>query len=121
MPLTELCDDGLLSQNKIVQLPFCLPELVPQQKEAYLNKIVHASQLEPTRVLEEVRRTLHGTGISPNKHKDDVKWLAAYAKAAAKLLPVERRITSQETQALEEAAYFGSSLHRDRMEGFLVV
>eukprot|EP00965_Chrysotila_dentata_P114451 3782848-Pleurochrysis_carterae.AAC.1 len=73
MPLTELCDGGLLAQNKIVQLPFCLPELVPQQKTTYLNNIVRSSQLKPTRVLDEVKRTLRGTGISPNKQKDDVK------------------------------------------------
>ena len=40
--------------EKIVQLPFCLPNLPDDKKLGFLNKIVEARELEPGRVLARV-------------------------------------------------------------------
>ena len=44
--------------DKIVQVPFCLPNLELRKKQAYLNKIVEAKELDPKRVLVRVQQEL---------------------------------------------------------------
>jgi predicted KAP-like P-loop ATPase len=42
--------------DKIVQLPFALPELTNDAKESYLDKIVDEKELNPARVLTRFKR-----------------------------------------------------------------
>ena len=44
--------------DKIVQLPFCLPNLEERKKRAYLSKIVEEKELDPKRVLLRVQKEL---------------------------------------------------------------
>ena len=44
--------------DKIVQVPFCLPNLEERKKQAFLSKIVEAKELDPKRVLLRVQKEL---------------------------------------------------------------
>jgi len=43
--------------DKIVQFPFCLPELDKATKEKFLRKIIGAKSMEPINLLNEIQRT----------------------------------------------------------------
>ena len=49
--------------DKIVQLPFCLPNIEERKKRAYLSKIVEAKELEPKRVLVRVEHELQEASL----------------------------------------------------------
>ena len=49
--------------EKIVQLPFCLPNIEERKKRAYLSKMVEAKELDPKRVLVRVEQELQEAGL----------------------------------------------------------
>ena len=49
--------------DKIIQVPFCLPNLEERKKKAFLSKIVEAKELDPKRVLVRVEHELQETGL----------------------------------------------------------
>ncbi len=68
--------------DKIVQLPFTLPELTNDAKKSYLGKIIDEKELEPARVLSRFMRTDLGKrlgigkelrrGVRGKQHKDPI-------------------------------------------------
>ena len=49
--------------DKIIQVPFCLPNLEERKKKAFLSKIVEAKELDPKRVLVRVEHELQEAGL----------------------------------------------------------
>ena len=49
--------------DKIIQVPFCLPNLEERKKKAFLSKIVEAKELDPKRVLVRVEQELQEAGL----------------------------------------------------------
>ena len=61
--------------DKIVQVPFCLPNLELRKKQAYLSKMVEERELDPKRVLVRVEHELQEAGmyapLKPPRSSDD--------------------------------------------------
>jgi hypothetical protein len=49
--------------DKIIQVPFCLPNLEERKKKAFLSKMVEAKELNPKRVLVRVEHELQEAGL----------------------------------------------------------
>ena len=61
MPQAAFLNSGISGYeylDKIVQVPFCLPNLELRRKQAFLNKMVEEKELEPKRVLARIQKEL---------------------------------------------------------------
>jgi hypothetical protein len=71
--------------DKIVQLPFALPELTNDTKESYLDKIVNENELDPARIVSRFLSSgldkKLGIGSLKNKDKDPFCTLTQIATA----------------------------------------
>ena len=54
--------------DKIVQLPFCLPDLSDEHKKSYLSKMIESNELDPRRVLFQI------TSYMEKRASDELGW-----------------------------------------------
>ena len=82
MPQAVFLNSGISGYeylDKIVQLPFCLPNIEERKKRAYLSKMVEAKELDPKRVLSRVQKELQEASLyvpfkklpEPTRSSDD--------------------------------------------------
>ena len=125
--------------DKIVQVPFCLPNLEERKKQAFLSKIVEAKELDPKRVLLRVQKELQNTkehlyvplgpkpagGAGEMRADDRLQALvgAAQCMRGAELLkedPMRRaEIGISDDGLIEQIETDGDGARDDRKENFL--
>ena len=145
MPQAVFLNSGISGYeylDKIVQLPFCLPNIEERKKRAYLSKMVEAKELDPKRVLSRVQKELQEASLyvpfkklpEPTRSSDDGGNLrsenqmralvnAARGMRKANLLvndPMRRaEMGISEDGLIEQIETDGNGARDDRKESFL--